>query len=179
MVPVKKITIKESFIDRVSKKFVSKAITAVVKATSKDEASVRMVQIISRDPQLSIIHFRNIAYDGQIIEVLSDSKVKKKLKKGSVRELLEDAKFRSLITNPNMRFLKPVSKEYTDKRRDVVATKIIIKAWTRLQRIKDDPRVIEIISNEEFQESLQNDSTFKLMLNDELKDLTDIILGKK
>lgn len=179
---VQEVVNHDSFIDKLSKKVVSEAVTTVVKVVSHDEASIRIAKIISRDPQLSISHFRNIANDKEIMHVFSDEQVQEKLRTGSVEMLLEDQKFSAMMLNPNLHFLKPVSQEYSnqnpDSNPDIVATKIIVKSWNRFQEIKNNPRVIEILSDKQFQQKLRYDNAFDLMMNKELKELTDIILNK-
>jgi hypothetical protein len=59
------------------------------------------------------------------------------------------------------------------------AAEKMVEAWSRVQTIKHDPRVIAIISDPEFQQQLNSTNKLPLMMNQKLNQLTEIIFNSE
>lgn len=176
--------IADTLIDKVSKKVVSSALTIAIKVTTKDETAAGLAQVVSANPQKSVNYIRRIANDPQIINILSSPTIQAKLRNGNVDLLLVDRTFRKLLNNKNIQALANQSHKdnsylsNNSYRSDIKTTKMLILTWHRLERIKDDPKILSIIHDPEFQRELQLDSMTSLLLNKKLKNLAELILAK-
>ena len=55
----------------------------------------------------------------------------------------------------------------------------MVQAWSRVQTIKHDPRVIAILNDPEFQQQLNSANKLPLMMNPKLNQLTEIIFNSE
>jgi uncharacterized membrane protein required for colicin V production len=170
---------KESFINATAKKFVGKATVATLSLATKDQTTIQMAKIVASNPQVAIESVKRISNDQQIINFMSDSYVEGILNRGDLNELLNSYKFGMLMRNPNMQpIIKIVASDNSvGKKSEQIIAEAMINGWKRMNAIKNDPRVIAIISDQEFQNQLNSGNTLLLLRSEKFKNLVEIIFA--
>jgi hypothetical protein len=166
------LPVQESFIDSVSNKMVSKTLTAAVDLTSKNPTTKTLAQALSDNPEAAFGNLKKFINDKNVSRILADSEVQDLLKQGNPEALLKNQKFRALVENRNMKAVFAGAKE------EAVAEAMVV-VWRRADSIKNNPRVIEIVSDQEFISQINSANTLQLLVNPKLKELTEIIAGKE
>ncbi len=170
----------ESLIDMSAKKLVSNVAAAVVDLTLKDQTTTNLTKAFAEDPQSMLGHIQQLSNDGQIKNLLADTKIQEILSKGDAAALSNNQDFQNLIRNPDMQaILENAGTDKTGKTSSVLTAEKMIAAWARTSAIKNDPRVIAIISDPEFQQQLNSTNKLPLLTNPKLKILTALIFSNQ
>ncbi len=121
-------------------------------------------------------HIQQLTNDGQIKTLLSDTSIQELLSKGDTNALMANQDFQNLMSNADMQaILENADDGEMGKTSQQVAAEKMVAAWDRTEAIKNDPRVIAIISDPEFQQQLNSSNKFPLLTNPKLQMLTEII----
>jgi uncharacterized membrane protein required for colicin V production len=162
---------QDSFIESVSKRVVSGTLTAAANLTSKNPTAKTLTQALSHNPEATFNNLKNFVNDQNVHQALADPDIQNLLSKGNAKELLKNQSFRTLINNKNMKTI------FAGEKEEVIAESMVL-VWRRVDSIKNNPRVIEIMSDEDFIEQINSANTMQLLTNPKLKELADIAAGK-
>jgi hypothetical protein len=160
---------QDSFIESISKKVVSGTLTAAASLTSNNPTTKTLTQALSNNPEVAVDNLKNFINDDNVKQALTDPEIQNLLNKGNTKELLKNQSFRTLINNKNMKAMFAGQKE-----EDVAKSMVVV--WKKVDSIKNNPRVIEIMSDESFIEQINSANTL-LLNNPKLKELADIAAG--
>lgn len=169
--PTKEI-VQDSFIDSVAKKVVSKTITTAVDLTTKNSTTKTISKVLSNNPEKAFDNLKQFINNKDVVRALANSDLQSLLKRGDSEKLLKNAEFQTLIHNKNIKIL------FGEEKEEVVAKSMIV-VWNRVEEVKDNKRVIEIVSDPEFIKQINSANTAQLLMNPQLKELTEIIAGKQ
>jgi hypothetical protein len=162
---------KDFFIELVSKKVINKTLNFVANLTTKSPVAKTITDVLSNNPEAAFDNLKNFVNDENVIHTLSDPQVKDLLSKGNAKELLKNESFRALINNKNIKAM------FVGQKEEVIADSMV-KVWKKVDSVKNNPRVIEIMSDKEFIEQINSANTLQLLINPKLKELVDIVSGK-
>lgn len=168
----------EAFINSNAKKLVSNIAATAIDLTLKDITATNFTKAFAENPQSMLGHIQQLNNDGQIKALLADSTVQGLLTRGDVNALTNNQEFQSLMNNTDMQaILENVSDEKTGKPSQQIAAEKMVAAWGRANALKNDPRVIAIITDPDFQQQLNSSNKLPLLTNPKLKMLTELIFN--
>lgn len=168
----------DSFIEASAKKLMGNAAATAVNLALDDKTTTQITKAFVENPQNMLTHVQQVANDGQMKELMADEKIQSILTTGDTNALLRDPGFQELMNNPSVQALMSQSDVKSEAGSQAAAEKMVL-AWSRVQTIKHDPRVIAIISDPEFQQQLNSSNKLPLMMNPKLNQLTEIIFNSE
>src|SRR6187551_1578374 len=164
----------DSFIEASAKKLMGNAAATAVDLALDDKTTTQITKAFVENPQSMLTHVQQVANDGQMKELMANEKIQSILTTGDTNALLRDPAFQDLMDNPSVQALMAQSDVKSDVGAQAAAEKMVA-AWSRVQTIKHDPRVIAIVSDPEFQQQLNSANKLPLIMNPKLNQLTEII----
>ena len=168
----------DSFIDTSAKKLVSTIAATAVDVTIKDPNTTSLTKAFAENPQAMLGHIQQLTNNGQIKALLADPTVQELLTNGDTNALLNNKEFRSLMHNEDMQaILANVEDNETGKTSEQVAAEKMTVAWGRANALRNDPQVIAILSDPEFQQQLNASNKLPLLTSPKLKMLTERIFA--
>lgn len=168
----------DSYIEASAKKLMGTVAATAVDLALDDKTTTQITKAFVENPQSMLTHVQQVANDGQMKELMADEKIQSILTTGDTHALLRDPAFQDLMNNPSVQALLAQSDVKNDVGSQAAAEKMVA-AWSRVQTIKHDPRVIAIISDPEFQQQLNSGNKLPLIMNPKLNQLTEIIFNSK
>jgi uncharacterized membrane protein required for colicin V production len=166
----------DSFIDNSAKKLVSTAAATAIDLTLKDPATTSLTKAFAENPQSMLNHIQQLSNDGHINTLLTDPDIQALLTKGDTNALLNNKDFQNLMRNEDMQaILASVEDDKTGASSEQIAAEKMTVAWARANALKNDPQVIAILTDPEFQEQLNASNKLPLLTNPKLKTLTELI----
>lgn len=168
----------DSFIETSAKKLMGNAAATAVDLALNDKTSTQITKAFVENPQSMLTHVQQVANDGQMKNLIADEKIQSILTTGDTNALLRDPGFQDLMNNPSVQALMSQSDVKSEAGAQAAAEKMV-QAWSRVQTIKHDPRVIAIINDPEFQQQLNSSNKLPLMMNPKLNQLTEIIFSSE
>lgn len=168
----------DSFIESSAKKLISTAASTAVEFALQDKTATHITKAFTQNPQKMLGHIQNLSNDGELKMLMSDPDIQRLLKQGDTQALLNNWQFQHLMNNQDMQAILVDSEDTkTGKVSQQVAAEKMVEAWQHSDAIKNDPRVVAIITDSEFQQQLNSPNKLALMMNPKLKQLTDIIFS--
>ncbi|WP_062057442.1 CvpA family protein [Cellvibrio sp. OA-2007] len=168
----------DSFIEASAKKLISTAAATAVDLALDDKTTTQITRAFVENPQTMLTHVQQVANDGQMKNLMADEKIQSILTTGDTHALMRDPAFKELMNNPSVQALMSQS-DVTSEHGAQAAAEKMVQAWSRVQTIKHDPRVIAIINDPEFQQQLNSSNKLPLMMNPKLNQLTEIIFSSE
>lgn len=168
----------DSFIEASAKKLMGNAAATAVDLALDDKTTTQITKAFVENPQTMFTHVQQVANNGQIKSLIADEKIQSILTTGDTQALMRDPAFKELMNNPSVQALMSQSDVNSEAGSQAAAEKMV-QAWSRVQTIKHDPRVIAIISDPEFQQQLNSSNKLPLMMNPKLNQLTEIIFSSE
>lgn len=168
----------DSFIEASAKKLMGNAAATAVDLALDDKTTTQITKAFVENPQTMFTHVQQVTNDGQMKDLIADEKIQSILTTGDTNALLRDPGFQNLMNNPSVQALLAQSDVKSDVGAQAAAEKMVV-AWSRVQTIKHDPRVVAIISDPEFQQQLNSANKLPLMMNPKLNQLTEIIFNSE
>lgn len=168
----------DSFIETSAKKLVGTAAATAVNLALEDKTATQITKAFVENPQAMLTHVQQVKNDGQMNELMADQQIQSILASGDTEALMREPGFQTLMNNPSVQALLSQSNVNSEAGSQAAAEKMV-QAWSRAQTIKNDPRVIAIISDPEFQQQLNSPNKLQLMMNPKLNQLTEIIFNSE
>ena len=168
----------DSFIEASAKKLMGNAAGAAVNLALDDKTTTQITKAFVEDPQSMLTHVQQVTNNGQMKELMADEKIQSILTTGDTNALMRAPGFQELMNDPSVQALMSQSDVDSAEGSQAAAEKMV-QAWSRVQTIKHDPRVIAIISDPEFQQQLNSSNKLPLMMNPKLNQLTEIIFSNE
>lgn len=168
----------DSFIEASAKKLMGTAAATAMDLALNDQTTTQITKAFVENPQSMLTHVQQVANDGQMKNLMADENIQSMLTTGDTQALIRDPAFKDLMNNPSVQALMSQSDVNSEAGSQVAAEKMV-QAWSRVQTIKHDPRVIAIISDPEFQQQLNSSNKLPLMMNPKLNQLTEIIFSSE
>lgn len=168
----------DSFIEASAKKLMGNAAATAVDLALDDKTTTQITKAFVENPQTMLTHVQQVANDGQMKDLMADENIQSILTTGDTHALMRDPAFQELMSNPSVQALMSQSDVNSDAGSQAAAEKMV-QAWSRVQSIKHDPRVLAIINDPEFQQQLNSSNKLPLMMNPKLNQLTEIIFSSE
>ncbi len=168
----------DSFIEASAKKLIGTAAATAVDLALDDKTTTQITRAFVENPQTMLTHVQQVANDGQMKNLMADEKIQSILTTGDTHALMRDPAFKELMNNPSVQALMSQS-DVTSEHGAQAAAEKMVQAWSRVQTIKHDPRVIAILNDPEFQQQLNSSNKLPLMMNPKLNQLTEIIFNNE
>ncbi|MCE3255162.1 MAG: putative CvpA family protein [Rickettsiaceae bacterium] len=173
-------TASTNFIDLASRKMVSTILAATVKFSFQNQTITQLTKTISANPQAASQSINQLANSKETANLFSNPEIQNLLNKGSSKLLLNNKSFREFIDSKQVRTIVGYSgNAQTSTTYEEIATDAVIMAWKRFETIRQNPRATEIISDEKFIKKLESSNTLQLLIDRQLKELFDIMIGKE
>ena len=171
---------KKSNIESIVKQAAAKAVeTAFSLANTKPEVT-KLGATLVESPAKIAQHAQRLINSKKLNNLLGDPDNQQVLDSGDIEAVKALPAFQQLVNNPDMLALTKSAgmlNESTDNA-DTVETTLarqLTSIWLRMQRMKNDQRVQEILEDPEFQRKIQSGNPLDLLTNAKLLELADII----
>ncbi len=168
---------KDSFIDITAKQLVSTAASTAVGVITSDDASKQLTKTMTQDPQATLGHVQNMVNDGEFKQLLNNPEFQQELNEGNAQALLQNKDFQELMQNPDMRAI--IASENQDAGSEQAAAEKMIQAWQKVETLRNDPRVMNIVNDPAFQAQLNSPNKLPLLMNPSMRELTEIIFNSE
>lgn len=169
--------VNDSFIDTAAKKMVSTAASTAVGIMTSDKATSQITKTLTQDPQAMLNHVQNITNNGEFRQLLDKPEFQAELNRGNVASLMQNKDFKELIQNPDMQAIISTTDDAGDKSSEQAAAEKMIQAWQKVETLKNDPRVLDIVNDSAFQAQLNSPNKLPLLMNPKLRELSEIIFS--
>lgn len=170
----------ESLVSKVAGKAVATAMTLVSATPEIKNLGTALVEAPADTAQMA----QRLAQSNDINELLGNPDNRAILDSGDARAVQSLPAFQQLANNPDMLALAKSAGMLDQAGGDSEAMQTALAGqvtdiWGRLQRVQNDQRVQEIISDPEFQRKVQSGNPLDLLTNDRLLELADIIFAEE
>jgi len=166
-----------SFIDITAKKLVSTAASTAVGIITSDKTTTQITKTITQDPQATLNHVQNMTNDGEFKQLLDKPAFQAELNRGDVASLMENKDFQALMQNPDMQAIIATDENAGDKSSERAAAEKMIQAWQKVETLKNNPRVLDIVQDPAFQAQLNSPNKLSLLMNPKMRELSEIIFN--
>ncbi|UTF60177.1 CvpA family protein [Gilvimarinus sp. DA14] len=163
-------------VSKAAKLTVSKSAGAIMALSGVSDNSVQLGEAFIADPVANVDRVNRVTNNPDLQKLLQDRRTQQLLKKGDVDELMKVPEFRRLMNDPDMKHLMAASGLDVDNKDSARETaRKVSLGYQRVQLMKDDPRVQEIINDPEFKAQMQSDNKIALITNPKFNQLAEII----
>lgn len=170
----------QSKIETMANRIAGKAVTTAMSLSSVNPEVARLSATIIETPAEISLHAQRLIDSGDLQALLAEPRNQSVLDSGDVKALQQLPAFQQLVNNPDFLALAKAAGVLSDDAADnrssetILATRMI-EIWERMQRVKNDARVQEILSDPQFQQKVQSGNPLDLLTNPHLLELADII----
>jgi hypothetical protein len=171
-----------SKIETLANRAVGEAVTTAMSLGSVDADVARLSAAIIETPAEFSLHAQRLVRSGDLQALLADPQNQAVLDSGDVKALQLLPGFQQLVNNPDFLALAKSAGMQTDggeikqSLETMLATRMT-EIWGRVQQLKHDARVQEILGDAEFQRKLQSGNPLDLLTNLRLLELANIIFA--
>jgi len=171
----------QSVIAKLASQVAGKAVGAAMSMGSTKPEIVNLSAAIIESPAKLTQQAQALANSKDLQALLIDPQNQRVLNSGDVEAVRNLPALRQLASNPDMLALANSAgmlDQATDNEAvEKVLAQNITHLWGRVQRVKNDPRVQEILADPEFQQKINSTNPIDLLSNPKLLELADIVLG--
>jgi len=169
---------RTSFIDRTAKKLVSTAASTAVGIITSDKTSTQITKTLTQDPQTMLGHVQNMTNNDEFKQLLNNPEFQAEMDQGNVQSLMQNRDFQELIQNPDMQaIIASAGDAESGTSAEQAAAEKMLLAWQKVSTLKNDPRVLEIVSDPAFQAQLNSNNKLSLLMNPKMRELSEIIFS--
>jgi uncharacterized membrane protein required for colicin V production len=177
LAPQKNIAVrKPSIIEKNAKQLTSAIVSTGVNITIKDPTVTKLTKALIEDPKATVEHIKQLSNNDDIKEILANPDIQASLTSNNTQALLANNDFKRFVQNEHIQAILPISDKNSSE--EIIA-KTMSKAWQRANAIKDDPRVLEIINDPDFQQKMNSTNKMAMMTDPRVKALADIIFDEE
>lgn len=170
----------ESFIESSAQKLVATAAATAIDLTLQDPAATQLTKAFAGNPQSMLGNVQQLANNEDVKKLFNDPNMQELLNKGDTNALIANKEFQHLMNNADMQaILVHVEDGQAGKTSQHIAAEKMVAAWQRMDAIKNDPRVVGIITDPAFQQQLNSSNKLPLLMNPNMKVLAEIIFSQE
>jgi len=171
---------KPSKIESLASKVASKAVNTALSMGSAGPEITNLGTALIASPAEIAQHAQRLSASDDLSELLSDPANQALLNRGDVAAVKDLPALRKLAKNPDMLALAKSAGIVDESANNsgVMETALarqVTDIWMRVNRVRNDQRVQEILNDPEFQQKIQSDNPIDLLTNARLLELADII----
>ncbi|MEM7563132.1 MAG: CvpA family protein, partial [Pseudomonadota bacterium] len=169
-------------VTNIAKRVAGKAVGTAMSLGSADPEVVQLSTAMAAAPGKITQRAQRLINSPEFQDLLHDPKTRELLRNGNSKALQDSEAFQKLVKNPDLIALAESTGLVDSDDQDPARTEALLAQkfsaiWGRAERVKDNPRVREILSDPEFQQKLNSGNPLDLLSNGELLELTNIILS--
>lgn len=169
-------------VTRIANRVAGKAVGTAMSLGSADPEVVQFSTAMAAAPGKITQSAQRLINSREFQDLLQDPKTRELLRNGDSKALQDSKAFQKLVKNPDLIALAESTGLVESDDQDPARTEALLAQkfsdiWGRAERVKDNPRVQEILSDPEFQQKLNSGNPLDLLANGELLELTNILLS--
>ena len=169
-------------VSSIANQLAGKAVETAMSMGSVEPDVVQLSSAMIASPGQITQRAQRLINSREFQNLLQDPETRELLRNGDSKALQESAAFKQLVKNPDLIALAETTGLVDSEAQDSAMTEAMLAQkfsdiWGRAERVKDNPRVREILSNPEFQQKLNSGNPLDLLSNGELLELTNIVLS--
>jgi hypothetical protein len=171
---------QNSRIEKLSNRIASKAVSGAMSLISARPEVAGLSTALVVSPGKIAGQAQRLAKSDDLKALFGDPKNQAVLNKGDTEALQKLPAFQQLASNPDMLALASTAGMLSDTDNEFETMEAILASritdiWGRMQRVKNNDRVQEILNDPEFQQKIQSSNPLDLVTNVRLLELADII----
>lgn len=172
----------QSGIEALANSIAGKAVDSAISLSDTKPEIARLSAALVRAPAKITQQAKRLGRSPELIELLNNPDNQAVLDRGNVDEIRSLPAFQRLSKNPDLLALADTAGMLDGLKGNAAVDEQLAAQigdiWGRSQRIKNDPRVQEIVNNPEFQQKIQSGNPIDLLGNAELLELVDIMFAE-
>jgi uncharacterized membrane protein required for colicin V production len=173
---------QKSSIESLSNQVASKAVSAAMSLTSAQPEVTKLSTALVEAPAEMALQAQRLASSNDLNALLSDPRNQSVLNSGDAAALQKLPAFQQLVNNADMMALAKSAGMLSDSADNNQAVEVALASqltdiWGRMQRVQNNRRVQEILSDPEFQQKVQSGNPLDLFTNAPLLELANIIFS--
>lgn len=172
-----------SGIEQLANRVAGKAVASAMSLGSTSPEVAKITAAVAAAPADMVQRAQRLANSEDMAAMLNDPSNQALLDSGDHEALRKLPEFQQLIDNPDLQALASATGLLDEAARnnqslDAEVAIQLTDIWGRAQRVKNNPRVQEIIGDAEFQQKLRSGNPLDLLTNDKLLELAEIIFAE-
>jgi uncharacterized membrane protein required for colicin V production len=172
---------QKSSIENLTNRVAGKAVNSAMSMASADPEVTNLSTALVEAPAEVAFHAQRLANSNDLSALLGDSLNQSVVNSGDIAAVKKLPAFQKLVNNPDMQALAKsagMTSESTDHATLETALAVqLVDITARVQRVQNNQRVQEILSDPEFQQKIQSNNPLELLTNSRLLELADIIFS--
>ena len=170
----------KSFVETIASRATSMAVEAALSLTAAKPEITRLGATLAGSPAKVAKHTQSLANSKALNNLLADPVNQEVLDSGDVEAVKALPAFQQLVNNPDMLALTKLAGMQNDSvdNKNTLETTLanqLTANWLKMQSVKNNPRVQEILEDAEFQQNIQSGNPIDLLSNAKLLELADMI----
>ena len=170
----------KSFVETIASRATSMAAEAALSLTAAKPEITRLGATLAGSPAKVAKHTQSLANSKALNNLLADPVNQEVLDSGNVEAVKALPAFQQLVNNPDMLALTKLAGMQNDSvdNKNTLETALanqLTTNWLKMQSVKNNPRVQEILEDAEFQQKIQSGNPIDLLSNAKLLELADMI----
>jgi hypothetical protein len=170
---------KPDILAAVAAALVDKAVNSAISTINDDTNSTDLASAFIEAPSELTTAFQGIAKAQELKLFWQDNDTNIKMANDDIQGLLKEPAFQQLAELPSMQsMLQHVNKSDEDKSTDpqIFLAEKLTYVWKRMRYTRSDPRIVDILNNEEFKKSINQQNPVTLLMNPQAQELAKIIM---
>ena len=172
-----------SLVESMTQRVVGGATYTAVNLVADDPEVAGLGAALMEAPAETALRARRLTESAEFEALLADPRNRVVLDSGKPELVRRLPAFRRLAQNEDLRALAGATGLGADPNADPAAFEAalaerVTDTWVRVRAVQNDPRVREILTDPEFQASLQSGSTIDLLGNAQLLELTNLVFAE-
>lgn len=151
---------------------VGKAVNAGIELSGLDGMHAAGAQAMLRDPEEFVESFRALAKSEAFRHFLNDPLAAERMAESDLQGLLSTPSYKTLTNQPAFALLF----DNMENAQEDVALRVM-QGWQRMQVLKDDPEVGEILQDPEVKDLLEKGNPLLLLTNDKVQHLMERVMS--
>lgn len=166
----------DTFLVTNARKLLGAAAELAVDIALDDPSAAQFARAFVEDPRAMMGHAQQMANDERVTALMSDAQFQQRVKAGDVDAVMATPAFQDLMQDSHVQALVAESGADPEaSEREVAET--LVTVMGRAARIQEDPRVVAILNDPDFQRKLNAQDRLALVTDPRLKELTEILFS--
>ena len=176
------VNTRQTRIESLASRAASKVVHAAMSMSSAKPEITNLSAALIASPAGITQHAQRLSSSNDLNALLNDPETQELLNRGDVDALRNLPALQQLARNPDLLALAKSAGMLDDshtnpKALETALASQITDIWQRMNRVRNDQRVQQILNDPEFQQKIQSGNPIDLLTNDRLLELADIIFG--
>lgn len=177
-IPQQGISRAPSVVEQVSSKFVGGLASLGAKAVGGSDLQVELTSALAENPTVVVQSLQSITQSGQLKNLVNDPAARRAMESRNVADLAETPAFQAFMQQSGMQSLLQVVNPQGEggEQADQYVAEKFSRIWRRMETVKNDTKVQEILSDPEVQKAIQSQNPLQIIANPKIKKLATHLL---